>query len=185
MRITERAHILVREAARPGDWVVDATVGNGHDTAFLADCVGPTGRVFGFDIQSAALEAAAERLRPLAQVRLLQAGHEQMAARLPPDAAGRITAVMFNLGYLPGSDKTIVTQPASTLAAIEQALGLLAVGGIITLVLYAGHPGGAEEAAAVRHFTEGLDHIVFETEYVPAAIGKPGPELLSIKRLRN
>ncbi len=39
----------------PGDFVIDATMGNGHDTAFLAELVGPSGEVFAFDIQKEAL----------------------------------------------------------------------------------------------------------------------------------
>lgn len=184
MRVTERAHNVVREAVRAGDWVIDATVGNGHDTAFLAECVGRSGRVFGFDIQAAALASAAERLGPLPQVSFIQAGHEGLTAQLPADAEGRITAVMFNLGYLPGSDKEVVTRPDTTLRAIAQALKLLAVGGVITLVLYSGHPGGAEEAEAVRRFAGGLDEMLAATEYSPAPPDKPGPELLAIKRLQ-
>ena len=61
--ILVQAHELVRRVLWPGDLAVDATVGNGQDTLFLADCVGPTGRVVGFDIQRAALDATLKRLR--------------------------------------------------------------------------------------------------------------------------
>ena len=42
--ILAQVHDLVRRVLRPGDVAVDATVGNGQDTLFLAECVGPTGR---------------------------------------------------------------------------------------------------------------------------------------------
>ena len=35
---------------KPGETVVDATAGNGHDTIFLSRLVGPSGRVIAFDI---------------------------------------------------------------------------------------------------------------------------------------
>src|SRR5690606_8250875 len=53
---------LIRQALQPGNAAVDATVGNGHDTLFLAETVGAAGRVYGFDIQAEALQAARRRL---------------------------------------------------------------------------------------------------------------------------
>ena len=66
LRATEFAHLLMRQSIKPGDWVVDATVGNGHDTLLLAKLVGPTGRVIGFDVQEAALAAATARVDGMA-----------------------------------------------------------------------------------------------------------------------
>ncbi len=50
------SHILLRERVKPGDRVVDATCGNGHDTLFLAGLVEAEGAVFAFDVQELALE---------------------------------------------------------------------------------------------------------------------------------
>ena len=44
------SHQLLK-VVEPGDFVIDATMGNGHDTAFLAELVGPSGEVFAFDIK--------------------------------------------------------------------------------------------------------------------------------------
>ena len=60
-RPTDLAHTILREAIRPGDTVIDATAGNGHDTVFLAEIVGSNGRVLAFDIQASAIEAARTR----------------------------------------------------------------------------------------------------------------------------
>ncbi len=93
----------------------------------------------------------------LAEVRLVLGSHADMERHVDPDLAGRIAAVMFNLGYLPGGgDPSVITEPSSTLAALDSALGLLRKGGIITCVLYPGHPGGAEEAAAVEQYAAAL-----------------------------
>ena len=99
-RATELAQLLLREKLQPGDVVVDATVGNGHDTLFLANEVGPTGRVFGFDVQQSALNNAAERLGDRPEVTLLHAGHETLAESLAERNEPSVAAVMFNLGYL-------------------------------------------------------------------------------------
>jgi ubiquinone/menaquinone biosynthesis C-methylase UbiE len=85
LRATELAHLLMRQSLKPGDWVVDATVGNGHDTLLLAELVGSSGCVIGFDVQEVALAAATERVDGLPQVKLIHAGHENLAEHLPVD----------------------------------------------------------------------------------------------------
>jgi len=181
---TQLAHHLVRAALKPGAWVVDATLGNGFDTLFLAECVGATGRVFGFDVQAAALAATAERVRGLPQVTLIESGHERLRERLPRDAEGRLAAVMFNLGYLPGAPKDVTTTSPTTLDAMDQALDLLSVGGLITMVLYRGHPGGEAESDGVLARAERLpsNFAASLTQRVNAA--SPAPALLVIERLR-
>ncbi len=139
----------------PGCLAVDATAGNGRDTLFLARGVGPQGRVFAFDIQPEALERTREQLAGaglLERVVLLATDHREMAAHVP----GTVNAVMFNLGYLPGGDHRIITQPESTIEALKAALSLLAAGGRVSLVVYTGHPGATEEQKAVEEFTQAL-----------------------------
>lgn len=155
------AHWLVRQCVRPGDLVIDATVGNGVDTVFLAQLVGAKGKVYGFDIQQEALEQTRKRcmasLPDPGCVHLHLMDHARMKSVLPPEEIGRIRAVMFNLGYLPHSDERITTRPETTLPALEAALEVLEDGGILTVVLYSGHPGGREESEAVRRWAEQLD----------------------------
>ncbi|MGE4470393.1 MAG: class I SAM-dependent methyltransferase [Desulfovibrio sp.] len=167
---THFVHNVLTPVLEPGGTAVDATMGNGHDTAFLAHTLGPHGRVYGFDIQSRALERTRIRLERLGlrdRVQLLQAGHERMAELLPKELGGTVRAVTFNCGYLPGTvrhggadsdpDHTVITRPETTCAAIQAALDLLAPGGLVSLVLYTGHPGGAQEARAVEQLCAGLD----------------------------
>lgn len=145
-------HHIVRAVLCEGDAVVDATVGNGHDTLFLAECVGAAGQVYGFDVQTAALAATRARLTArnvAARIELFAADHARMAEYLPRDVYHRIKAVMFNLGYLPGSDKRVITRSASTLAALQTASEWLAPGGVMTIVAYPGHAGGDKETQTV------------------------------------
>ncbi|MFP4244022.1 MAG: class I SAM-dependent methyltransferase [Ectothiorhodospira sp.] len=151
--LTARAHAEVAARLLPGAPVVDATAGNGHDTRFLAEAVGASGRVWAFDVQIPALEATQRRLKAAGvaqRVSLIHAGHETLAAHLPPGVRGRLGAVMFNLGYLPGGDHARITRPDTTLAALETALEWLHPRGLISLMVYRGHPGGEAEYAAVR-----------------------------------
>jgi hypothetical protein len=153
LSILSFAHQLVRDRLRPGDIAIDATMGNGHDTLFLAGLVGVTGRVYAFDVQQAALASTRARLAAAgaldARCSLLLRDHAEMAEALPSDARGSVGAVMFNLGYLPGGDHGVITEAGSTLRALEAGLSLLRGGGVLTAVIYPGHEGGDAEAAAV------------------------------------
>jgi predicted methyltransferase len=147
------AQQLIQSAVSGSDTVVDATVGNGMDTVFLAKCVGESGKVYGFDIQQEALDNTRQRITeegliPL-NINLINESHANMLGSIPASEQGKIAAVMFNLGYLPGCDHQIITRPESTIPALEAAVQLLRKGGIITIVLYPGHPGGQEEAEQV------------------------------------
>lgn len=184
--LVQQAHAALGEILTAGDLAIDATVGNGHDTLFLARAVGAGGTVYGFDIQEAALDAAYRRLQDeglAGRVSLYHAGHEAMAVVLPASVVGRVRAVMFNLGYLPGGDKARTTGIHTTLAALEQARSLLAPGGAISVLAYTGHPGGREEAEAVKAWAAALAGEWYEVALsVPPGIGASAPEWLFVRR---
>jgi len=156
----ERAVDMVRRCiaacVKPPALAIDATVGNGKDTAFLAELAGENGRVRGFDIQREALDSAGRHLREMnlsERVTLIRANHAEMEKHVPPtEFRGRIHAVMFNLGYLPGGNKSIVTLPETTLQALDSSLTLLAPDGILSIVAYTGHQGGKREVEAIDHW---------------------------------
>ncbi|MCP1727703.1 tRNA1(Val) A37 N6-methylase TrmN6 [Natronospira proteinivora] len=150
--LTQLAHDHLEPLLRPGDYAVDATVGNGHDTLFLAGQVGESGHVLGLDIQEAAIRVAGGRLRQAGldnRVSLIQTGHERLTDILPTEMQGRLKVVMFNLGYLPGGDQQLITRADTTLEALSAALSQLAEDGLISLMVYRGHPGGQEEYQAI------------------------------------
>ncbi|MFC6259630.1 class I SAM-dependent methyltransferase [Levilactobacillus fujinensis] len=157
------SHTLLTECVGPGDTVVDATVGQGYDTIFLANLVGKSGHVIGFDIQQAALDETQQQLTLTglgAQVDLHATGHENVGTLLAPN--DRIAAAVFNLGYLPGGDKSVITRPATTLTAVKALLPHLPRGGRIILVVYAGHPGGPTERDAVIDFCQKLPQKIYQ-----------------------
>lgn len=148
-------HLLLRQLVRPGDRVVDATCGNGKDTLLLAELVGENGFVFAFDIQEAALERSAARLAEAglgSRVTLLAAGHEELARLVTTPVA----AVVFNLGWLPGGNRELITRSETTVPALESALRLLHAGAVLTITCYPGHDGGDAETAAVLAWAAAL-----------------------------
>lgn len=154
-RVLQYAQSLLTDAIQEGDIAVDATAGNGHDTLFLANLVGDDGYVYAFDVQKEAVDATLHRLLDNAlehRALVLKDGHENIAKYVTKPVAGAI----FNLGYLPGSDHSIITKPNTTIIALETLLQLLKVGGIIVLVIYHGHDGGAEERDEVLRFVSSL-----------------------------
>ncbi|MGM7702459.1 class I SAM-dependent methyltransferase [Pseudalkalibacillus sp. Hm43] len=159
-RILPYAKELLEKVVEPGGVVVDATVGNGHDTVFLAELVGEKGRIYGFDIQEQAVENTIERLKNNGleeRAQIMLRSHAEVKEVVPAEYHGKVEAAIFNLGYLPGSDKEIITKPDSTLQAIEALLDILKPGGLIILVVYYGHEGGVEEKEHLMQYLAELD----------------------------
>ncbi len=187
-RATELAHAWIRERLESicesgrVTIAIDATAGNGHDTEFLARLVGPGGRVIAFDIQAEAIHATGRRLEASGlheRVSLHLESHE----RICDVATSHV--VMFNLGYCPGGDKTRITQPQSTVRALQAAAVGLAPGGLITVVCYPAHPGGREEGEAVLDWTRNLDPRKFRAMRCEMLLvqGEPAPFLVGIERV--
>ncbi len=178
------AHDWISRVVFPGDAVVDATAGNGHDTVFLARLAGPSGQVHAFDVQKEAICATRERLEKegllTPAVRLHLASHDRLAELV----GGPVKAVVFNLGYLPGGDKKTVTRTKSTLAALEQAAALIAPNGLLSVMCYPGHEGGKEEAEAVEAFLSRLPHHSWRAgKYQLLNTGTPAPFQICAFRL--
>ncbi|AMK78356.1 SAM-dependent methyltransferase [Methylomonas methanica] len=180
------AHDIVGSYLEPGDIALDATLGNGHDTVFLARSVGAGGHVLGFDIQQQALINSYQRLLQhdlQRRVTLCRASHADMLSHIPEQWHGRVRAVMFNLGYLPGADKTVITRIESTLAALDAACGLLAPRAVITVLAYPGHSGGDLETEQLAAWCRQLDETRFASEVVLSSHDKPSaPRLFVIRK---
>jgi len=157
------SHQLLKEIIQPGDHVIDATMGNGYDTTFLAEQVGEKGNVYAFDIQFQAISATLEKLSHqnlTSRVTLIQNGHEHLGEYL--GKSEKIQAAIFNLGYLPKSDKHIITQPETTIQALDALCPHLAKGGRILLVSYYGHEGGYEKLQRLEEYCQGLPQENFQ-----------------------
>lgn len=150
------SHKLLSDAIYKGGIAVDATAGNGHDTLFLSQKVKEDGHVYTFDIQEQAIQNTKQRLdeNDCHNVTLIHDGHEHIDQYLPDDI--EIDVAIFNLGYLPSSDKHIITHQDTTLTAVEWIIHHLKPQGRCVLVLYYGHEGGNEEKEAVIQFASQL-----------------------------
>lgn len=158
MRVLPFTKFLLEQAVVEGDKVIDATAGNGHDTLFLAQLAGNTGKVYAFDIQEDAIRATRERVKDSGNVDVILDSH----AKINQYVTEEIAAAVFNLGYLPKGDHSIITKSATTLAAVSQCLDLLKPYGIVAIVIYSGHEGGSEERDSVMDFVSQLPQTKFD-----------------------
>ena len=143
-----------------GDIAVDFTMGNGHDTEFLSKTVGEMGHVYAFDVQQQAVDSTAKNLAaagcPENYTLILDSHH-----KVKDYVQGPIRAGMFNLGYLPGSDKSITTMRVTTMPAIEAAIDLLDHGGVLLVAVYPGHAEGDAEGKMLLDYFATLDrHVI-------------------------
>lgn len=154
------AHQFWARILRQNDLVIDATCGNGKDSLVLAKLLTPLhGLLVCIDLQQEAIKAARMLLEQeipdfLPSVQFYQQSHEKLPP-LPLSACLRL--IVFNLGYLPGGDKSVTTQVGSTLQSISQALSLLAPGGMVSITCYPGHEEGKKEEETLRQTFSSLD----------------------------
>lgn len=179
------SHQFVKERVKEGDCVIDATAGGGVDALMLAELVGPNGQLYCFDIQASALQQTKTRLlqakeagKQLAQVHYIQSSHHLLAEHV--DCS--VKAVMFNLGYLPSGDHAIITLTETTIPALNAALTQLTKGGVITCMLYPGHPGGEIEAEAVLNWAKQLSTTLAQVVCYRQLQRETAPFLIAIEK---
>jgi len=183
MRLTEQVHHTLKQCLLPGDYAIDATTGNGHDTLFLAQCVGEKGHVFAFDVQQQALQHAQQHVRhELTPITWLHTSHANMQTSIPLAYHGKIKAISFNLGYLPQADKAIITTAESTIPALEQSIQLLCQGGVISILAYTAHQGGRQEAEAVKTWVKSLSTAYEVNIKIPQGTKNSPPEWIYIHK---
>lgn len=156
MAITQTAHQVIQEhfsnhPALEKHIAVDATSGNGHDTKFIYEL--GFKNIYAFDIQKQAQEQTRLTTQDYKNVTIIPHGHETMQEHIPNKAQ----LIMFNLGYLPSSDKTITTLSNTTIIALEQTLDLLDKKGLLSIICYPGHEEGKTEAEAVKEWINDLN----------------------------
>ena len=180
-QITSWVHHFLEDHVQPGDVCIDATMGNGNDTALLSKLAGKNGKVVAFDIQQMALENTEQKLLKEEcpkNYELVLKSHEFMGEYAKEESVSCIT---FNLGYLPGGDHEKATKGDSSIRAIETGLSLLKKKGLMTVCIYSGGDSGFEERDAVLAYLKGLDskkYLVIISEYANRPNHPPIPVLI-------
>jgi len=159
LRATNIVHNILKNKVKKGDIAIDATMGNGHDTLFLINLIGDSGKIYSFDIQDKSLHNTRQLLlkndidATNNNINLIVDGHENIDKYVKEE----IDVATFNLGYLPNGDKNIITTSETTIQAINIILSLLKKGGIISIITYYGHAGGLEEKNAIVQYAQNLE----------------------------
>ncbi|AXQ78136.1 SAM-dependent methyltransferase [Streptococcus chenjunshii] len=179
-RPLDLSHDFLAEVLDSSSTALDATMGNGYDTVFLARLAK---QVYAFDIQEQAALQTQNRLQELGltNVQIILDGHEHVDRYV-----GEIKAAVFNLGYLPKADKSVITKPETTLQALQKVLDCLLIGGRVAIMVYHGHTGGKEEKDAVLAFAENLPQTQFSVMlYQPLNQKNTPPFLIMIEKLKQ
>ena len=180
-QITSWVHHFIEDHVQPGDVCIDATMGNGNDTALFSRLTGEEGRVVAFDVQQLALDntkAKLEKENCPGNYELVLESHEKMGNYAEENS---VSCIAFNLGYLPGGDHRKATRAESSIRAMETGLKLLKKKGMMTVCIYSGGDSGFEEKDAVLSYLKELDskkYLVIISEYANRPNNPPIPVLV-------
>ena len=182
MKLTEKAHHEWSQVVQLNDCCVDMTIGNGWDSLQLSKLVGLQGKVYGFDIQEVAISSTQRLLTQSSKYqnfKLIRDCHTRFPLHLPHSLKGQIRAFIFNLGYLPGSDKLVITDAQKSLEAIKEAYGWLTNHGIISVISYRGHHGGKDEFKGINQWIQ-QDSIEYHS--IEASVKENSPVFFLIRK---
>lgn len=172
---------------KPGDTVVDATCGNGHDTLVLAKLAltDETGNVFAMDLQPVAIESCRQMLVNkipkihFDRIHFFEGCHSKFPKGIQPQS---VKLIAYNLGYLPGGDKNKTTTAETTLKSVAQAMDLIQDGGLISITCYPGHQAGLEEELEILQFSTKLDPRIWSCCHHRWMNRRAAPSLLLIQK---
>jgi 16S rRNA C1402 N4-methylase RsmH len=157
---TKLSKIFIDEKlSRENQCIIDATVGNGYDILYLRQHANHDCKIFGFDVQQQAIDQTKKRLidhNALHNIELIHDSHEMFEKYIDTS----VDLIVYNLGYLPGSDKSITTTKESTIKSIQSGIRMLKKDGLMVIVAYPGHAEGLEEYRSVDRQLQTMDRKV-------------------------
>lgn len=158
--------------------IIDATLGKGNDALYLSSQF-PKAIIYCFDIQKQAITYSKKMLsdQKVSNVKIINDSHYNFNKYLPDK---KIDLVVFNLGFLPGSDKEIHTDGEITVKTIDRLLNYLNEDGIICIVSYPGSIRGRIEDIAIVDFIKNIDQKYFEVSKIVFLNQKNYPPILYI-----
>lgn len=182
MNHKEIIHCFLSQRIKKTDRVIDMTCGNGHDTLFLAN---RAREVIAVDIQVQAIENTKIRCNSKSNVKYFHMNHSAI------DFKETIDGAVYNLGYLPKSDQTVITKTQSTLDSLK--IIIKKEPKYLSIASYPGHPGGKEEYLALRAFldTQAIEYIEIRYSSKNSPVSflvdfvKPSSSLILVDELRH
>lgn len=138
--------------------LVDMTCGNGHDSLRVLQNAPNYKKLYLYDVQMKAIENTKSLLDSYAYKNCiyLNKSHDDLS-----DIHEDIDFAIYNLGYLPGADKKLVTNSKCTIKSIELLLKKLSFGAIVVITTYPGHEEGNVEDIKIYDFLNSLDQKFF------------------------
>lgn len=183
-------HNYLSRVLKKGDCAIDATCGNGHDTLFLVEqCLTENeGYILSMDIQRDALQAAEKKISEFfpkeieKRVTFFHGCHSNFPITLIKNP---IKAIVYNLGYLPGGDKSITTHANTTIQSIEAACDLIDNNGIISITCYPGHPEGLIEEELILNYISKLSSFDWNCCYHQWPNRRKSPSLVLLQKCNS
>lgn len=154
--ISEISHYIIDEFLEHKKIAVDATLGNGHDTDFLAENFE---KVYAFDIQKCVCDNY--KKKNISNVQIINDSHDKLLEYIKEN----VDCIIYNLGFLPGGDKHITTMHESSLESIKEGLALLSSGGFMSIAIYRGHDEGKLEEGSILDYVKSLDKSKYGVMY--------------------
>lgn len=160
---------------------VDATLGNGFDSLYLSSLLNEKGTIYGYDIQEQAIINSNKLFKDhnVTNVITKLSSHEYIEE-------DNIDLAIFNLGYLPGFDKSIKTNKETTMKAIKNLLPKMNKDNmLIVICLYVGHEEGFEESIVIDEFVKSLPSNEYMVSKYQNYNRPSSPYLISISPNKN
>lgn len=150
-KLVKRTHELMISNNK-FDVAIDATLGNGYDAIFLSKYYK---KVIGIDIQELAIKRSKEKTKDINNLEIYLDDFNNI------NKYNYANLIIFNLGFLPGSNKKIKTQDYTSESAILKAYNIL--DGLLLIACYIQHDGGYDEYLRIIDALN-INRITFEIE---------------------
>lgn len=181
------AHKQWRSIISPGDIVIDATCGNGHDSSILASLAltDSSGSLIAIDLQEEALLRARAKLagelspQQLKRVEFHLGCHSSFPEHIHTET---VKLIAYNLGYLPGGDKSLTTTANTSIQSILHGMELVEKGGLISIACYPGHGAGKIEEEEILKFSNRLDPRTWSSSHIRWMNRRCSPTLLLLQK---
>lgn len=146
MKITEIGHIILDKYITKDDTLIDMTLGNGNDSLYFIEKVK---HIYGFDIQELAINNSKKLLKEYTNITYILDNHGNIDKyNIKYDYA------IYNLGYLPNSDKIIKTNYLDTIKSLDILIKNNIKG--ILLTIYVGHEEGLIESNKIINYLKNI-----------------------------